>query len=76
MYDNNVNYLGDAANASTKIILAVVMLAVTIITVSIRFRNPKIMSSPGKAFYVGGYFLSFGLALVLAFLGGVILYGF
>lgn len=76
IYDNQTNYLGDAPNASIKIILAVIMLAVSLITVWIRFKNPEIMKSRGRTFYVGGYFLSFALALVLAFLGGVILYGF
>jgi len=76
MYDNNVNYLGDAQNASIKIILAVIMLAVSGITVLIRRNNPEVLFSKGRAMYFGGYLISFILAIVLAFLGGVILYGF
>jgi uncharacterized membrane protein len=76
MYDNQANYLGDAPNASLKITLAVVMLAITLITVALRIRNREIFSQPGRLIYIMGYFISFGLALVLAFLGGVILYGF
>ena len=76
MYDNNVNYLGDAPNANLKIILAVILLAVSTITVLIRKNNPEILFSTGKAMYFGGYLISFLLAFVLAFLGGVILYGF
>ena len=55
--------------------LAIVMLSVTLITVSIRIRNPRIFNSRGKAIYIAGYFLSFILVSTLAFLGGVILYG-
>ena len=75
MYDNQINYEGDAANSGTKFILAIVMLSVTLITVSIRIRNPRIFNSRGKAIYIAGYFLSFILVSTLAFLGGVILYG-
>ena len=76
MYDNQVNYLGDAPNAGTKVILAVVLLGVSLATVLVRRRNPEIFESPSRWLYFGGYALSFGLALVLSFLGGVILYGF
>ena len=76
MYDNNVNYLGVAPNANLKIILGVILLAVSAITVLIRMRNPEVLFSQGKAMYFGGYLISFVLATVLGFLGGVILYGF
>ena len=76
MYDNMVNYEGTAANSDTKFILAIVMLAVTLITVLMRMRNPEIFNSRGRAIYIGGYFISFIIVTVLAFLGGVILYGF
>ncbi len=76
MYDNEVNYLGDAPNAGTKVILAVVLLGVSLATVLVRRRNPGIFQSPSRWLYFGGYTPSFGLALVLSFLGGVILYGF
>lgn len=76
MYDNQVNYLGDATNANVKIILATVLLIVSAATVITRWRNPDVFNSSGKALYVGGYLISFSLTLILAFLGGVILYGF
>ena len=75
-YDNNLNYLGDAPNASLKMILAILMLVVSALTVFFRMRNPDLLFSKGKALYFGGYLVSFALALVLGFLGGVILYGF
>ena len=75
LYDNQVNYVGDAPNAGLKITLAIVLLLVTTITAIARWRNPDLFNK-SRALYVSAYFLSFGLALVLAFLGGVILYGF
>ncbi len=76
MYDNQKNYLGDATNAQVKIILATILLLLTLTITIVRWRNPNIFNQSGKAFYVAGYLISFALALVLAFLGGVILYGF
>lgn len=75
LYDNQVNYLGDAPNAGLKITLATGLLALTTVTAISRWRNPELLNK-SRALYVSAYFLSFGLALVLAFLGGVILYGF
>lgn len=76
MYDNQVNYLGDAANAGVKIILAIILFAISTTLSIARWRNPEIFSGSARALYVTGYLVSFILALVLAFLGGVILYGF
>ena len=75
MYDNQLNYVGDAPNAGLKMILAILLLLVTTVTAIARWRNPDLFTK-SKAVYVGAYFVSFGLALTLAFLGGVILYGF
>jgi uncharacterized membrane protein len=75
LYDNQVNYLGDAPNAWLKITLAIVLLLVTTVTAVVRWRNPDLFDK-SKALYVAACFFSFGLALVLGFLGGVILYGF
>jgi len=75
IYDNQVNYVGDAPNDGLKIILAITLLIVTTVTALARWRNPDLFHK-SKPLYVTAYFLSFGLALVLAFLGGVILYGF
>lgn len=76
MYDNEVNYLGDATNANVKILLASILLIISGMTAIVRWRNPDIFNSSGRALYIGGYAVSFGLTLILAFLGGVILYGF
>ena len=75
MYDNQVNYVGEAPNAGLKMILATILLLVTTITAIARWKNPDLFEK-SKALYVAAYFISFGLAITLAFLGGVILYGF
>jgi uncharacterized membrane protein len=75
MYDNQINYVGDAPNAGLKMILATVLLLVTTVTAIARWKNPDLFEK-SKALYVAAYFVSFGLAITLAFLGGVILYGF
>jgi uncharacterized membrane protein len=75
LYDNQVNYLGDAPNDGLKITLATVLLILTSFTAFARWRNPDLFHR-SKSLYVAAYLLSFGLALTLAFLGGVILYGF
>ena len=75
IYDNQVNYVGDAPNAGLKMTLATMLLVITTVTAIARWRNPNLFSK-SKAIYVGAYFVSFGLAVTLAFLGGVILYGF
>lgn len=75
LYDNQINYLGDAPNAGLKIVLAIALFLVTTATALARWKNPDLFDQV-RPLYVAAYFLSFGLALVLAFLGGVILYGF
>jgi uncharacterized membrane protein len=76
LYDNQINYLGDAPNARLKIILSVLLLVISAALSLARWRNTEIFYNSAKALYIAGYLLSFILALVLAFLGGVILYGF
>lgn len=76
MMDNVKNYLGEAPNANTKIILAAVLLFLTAGISIIRSRNPDLFHKVNRWAYVAAYGTSFALALVLAFLGGVILYGF
>ncbi len=76
IYDNSINYGGDAPNAGAKIILATILLLITTSTAVIRWRNPSLFSTKSKPFYISAYLVSFALALTLAFLGGVILYGF
>ena len=74
--DNIKNYEGAAPNASTKIILASTLLLLTAGISIVRFRNPNLFQQGNRLVYVAAYGISFGIALVLAFLGGVILYGF
>jgi len=74
--DNLKNYLGEAPNASTKIILATLLFFLTAGISIVRYRNPDLFKKANPILYVASYGVSFGIALVLAFLGGVILYGF
>ena len=73
--DNIVFYHGGAANHSLKIILAIILFAVTTVTVIIRWKNPKLFHGQEKWIYVAAYCVSFVLVSVLGFLGGVILFG-
>ena len=75
LYDNQVNYVGDAPNDGLKVTLAIVLFLITTITAYTRWKKPDLFEKT-KGLYVTAYFVSFALALVLAFLGGVILYGF
>lgn len=76
--DNINNYGGEAPNASVKIILASILLLLTTVTALVRWRNAGLFHAAPlkKTIYVACYALSFTLAGVLGFLGGVILYGF
>lgn len=67
---------GGAPNSGVKMILASILFLVTAVTAYMRWGNPGLFSGRGRVFYIAAYFISFGLALTLAFLGGVILYGF
>jgi len=74
--DNLKNYVGEAPNASTKIILATFLLILTAGISIVRYRNPDLFQKANPILYMASYGVCFGIALVLAFLGGVILYGF
>ena len=74
--DNAKNYDGAAPNASTKIILAIVLFLLTATISIVRFRNPNLFQQGNRFLYIASYGVSFAIALTLAFLGGVILYGF
>jgi uncharacterized membrane protein len=76
MMDNVKNYDGGAPNSMTKITLATLLLVLTAGMSIARYRNPDLFWKGNRFLYVASYGVSFGLALVLAFLGGVILYGF
>jgi uncharacterized membrane protein len=75
--DNLKNYVGEAPNATTKIVLASLLFLLTTGISFIRYRNPNLFQKRGShLFYIAAYGLSFSISLVLAFLGGIILYGF
>lgn len=74
--DNIKNYVGDAPNAGAKILLASALLILTGGISIVRYRNPDLFHKGNRFLYIAAYGVSFALALVLAFLGGVILYGF
>jgi len=76
MMDNIKNYVGDAPNAGTKMFLAILLFILTTGISIVRYRNPDIFQKGNRILYVSAYGLSFAIVLVLAFLGGVILYGF
>jgi uncharacterized membrane protein len=74
--DNLKNYVGEAPNANAKIVLAIALFLLTTGLSIVRFRNPQMFQNANPLLYMASYGLSFAIALVLAFLGGVILYGF
>ena len=75
--DNINNYVGDAPNSTTKIVLATLLFLLTTGVSIVRYRNPELFQKKSNTLvYIASYGLSFAIALVLAFLGGVILYGF
>jgi uncharacterized membrane protein len=74
--DNIKNYLGDAPNANTKIVLAITLFILTAGISIVRYCNPDLFQKGNRFIYAAAYGVSFAIALVLAFLGGVILYGF
>jgi len=76
MMDNMNTYDGAAPNAGVKVILAFLLLVLTAGISIVRYRNPGMFQTGNRYLYMASYGLSFAIALVLAFLGGVILYGF
>jgi len=74
--DNINNYVGEAPNASIKVFLAIALFILTTSISISRYRNPEIFTKGNRALYIAAYGISFLIAIVLAFLGGVILYGF
>jgi len=76
MMDNINTYDGAAPNAGAKLILAVTLLVLTAGISIVRSRNPEMFQRSNRYLYMASYGVCFAIALVLAFLGGVILYGF
>jgi uncharacterized membrane protein len=74
--DNVVFYNGGAPNHVAKIVLASILFVITAITAIARWRNKELFFARStKALYIASYFVSFGIASVLGFLGGIILFG-
>jgi uncharacterized membrane protein len=75
--DNLVFYNGIAPNHNAKIVLAIILFIITTITAIARWRNKDLFNTKSsKVLYVGAYFVSFAIAAVLGFLGGIIVFGF
>ena len=75
--DNLVFYAGLAPNHVAKIILATILFLLTTVTAIVRWRKKDLFyTKPAKGFYIAAYFVSFSIAAVLGFLGGIIVFGF
>jgi len=75
--DNFVFYAGIAPNHAGKIVLAVTLFMLTSLMAIIRWRKKDVFYSRStRWFFLAGYFVSFIIASVLGFLGGIILFGF
>jgi uncharacterized membrane protein len=76
MRDNVVRFEGGAPFVPVKIFLAVTLLILTGGLAISRWRRREVLWNPATTvLYLAGFAASFALALTLAFLGGVILYG-
>lgn len=75
--DNIVFYQGGAPNHVAKIVLASTLFVITGITTIARWRNIDLFYNKStRLLYIASYFVSFAIASVLGFLGGIILFGF
>jgi uncharacterized membrane protein len=76
IHDNASNYAGNAANHQYKVAFALLLFLVTTATCIARWRKPDLFEQKStKYLYVGAYAVSFALAAVLGFLGGIIVFG-
>jgi len=75
VYDNNLNYEGDAPFAPVKLVLGLTLSFLSVALVITRWKKPGLFDTHRFA-YILVYAICFGISLVLAFLGGAILYGF
>ena len=76
IYDNATRWDGRAENYQYKIVLAVLLFLVTTSTSIIRWRKPDLFEQKStKYIYAGAYAVSFALAGILGFLGGIIVFG-
>ena len=75
--DNLVSFDGKAPNYTAKIILAFILFVVTTATVVARWKKETFFQDKAtRTIYLAAYIISFFLAAVLGFLGGIITYGF
>ena len=75
--DNFVFYGGIAPNHIAKIILASMLFILTTVTAIARWRNKDLFYTKStKTLYVAAFFVNFAIAVVLGFLGGIIVFGF
>jgi len=76
IYDNATRWDGRAENYQYKIVLAILLFLVTTSISILRWRKPDLFEQKStKYLYVGAYAVSFALAAVLGFLGGIIVFG-
>jgi uncharacterized membrane protein len=75
--DNIVFFHVAAPNYIVKIILASILFIITSITAIARWRNKELFyTKTTKGLYIAAYCVSFGIVVVLGFLGAIIVYGF
>jgi len=76
IYDNATRWDGRAENYQYKIILGILLFLVTAATSLLRWRKPDLFEKKSTQYiYVGAYAVSFALAAVLGFMGGIIVFG-
>lgn len=74
--DNINRYAGKAANHTYKIVFASILLVVVAATSYARWQNQNLFEQKNtKYLYVAAFFVAFIIALILGFLGGVIVFG-
>ncbi len=74
--DNIVRFDGAAPNVPVKIALGILLFLVTLFTAITRWQRSQFKWRASTVLpYLAAFVGSFGLAAVLGFLGGVILYG-
>ena len=75
IHDNASNYGGNAANHQYKVAFALLLFLVTTATCILRWRKPDLFEQKStKWWYAGAYLVSFALAGILGFLGGIIVF--
>ena len=68
-------YGGNAANHQYKVAFALMLFLVTTATCILRWRKPDLFEQKStKWWYAGAYLVSFALAGILGFLGGIIVF--